>query len=396
MAFPYYDAETEGVVYLVRPEQDDACDGDGSDVDTISSSTTTRTASTITSDQIGDYFREAHGRTFAYDQNLPLTYPIDDIEIHRHQMQHVFLKALVHGNYIGPVRDVLRLRADGSRPRILDIRTCTGDWAQEMATEFPHCDIVSVDVAPVTSHIPRSNISFEVYDLYSGIAEPNESFDYVSCRHIQLHVGLFHLKYQAIKINLCEFLTQVKEYDRLIFDLHRVLKPGGLVTICEVENNIFEVDQPPYDTIAYRTAPSMLRGLDAMRTAVTYQGIDIDAIYRLDEWLQPDSTFWAETAEKYEIPEPQRWIASRGFRDIQKEVVLIPIGAWHPDPAVQQVGALVARTFSLSYRQLEPAIIETGVPQDQAKAICDRVIEEMVRMDLPTLAKYHMVYGTKI
>lgn len=169
-----------------------------------------------------------------------------------------------------------------------------------MATEFPHCDIVSVDVAPVTSHIPRSNISFEVYDLYSGIAEPNESFDYVSCRHIQLHVGLFHLKYQAIKINLCEFLTQVKEYDRLIFDLHRVLKPGGLVTICEVENNIFEVDQPPYDTIAYRTAPSMLRGLDAMRTAVTYQGIDIDAIYRLDEWLQPDSTFWAETAEKYE------------------------------------------------------------------------------------------------
>lgn len=71
MAFPYYDAETEGVVYLVRPEQDDACDGDGSDVDTISSSTTTRTASTITSDQIGGGCKEHRVR---HSHEPPLQY----------------------------------------------------------------------------------------------------------------------------------------------------------------------------------------------------------------------------------------------------------------------------------------------------------------------------------
>ena len=74
-----------------------------------------------------DYFREAHGRIFSVDENLPLVYPVDDVE-QRHHLQHVFLKALMHGNYIGPVKEVLKPRADGSRPRILDIRTCAGNW----------------------------------------------------------------------------------------------------------------------------------------------------------------------------------------------------------------------------------------------------------------------------
>ena len=65
--------------------------------------------------------------------------------------------------------------------------------AQEMAAEFPHCDITSVDIAPVATHVPRANIVFEVYDLYAGIAESGESFDYVSCRHVQLAVSLLFM-----------------------------------------------------------------------------------------------------------------------------------------------------------------------------------------------------------
>ena len=60
-----------------------------------------------------------------------------------------------------------------------------------MAAEFPHCDTTSVDIAPLTTHVPRANIAFEVYDLYAGVAEPDESFDYVSCRHTHLAVSLF-------------------------------------------------------------------------------------------------------------------------------------------------------------------------------------------------------------
>lgn len=53
MAHPYYDPDTEGLVYLVRPDRNDGCDQDDSDVQTISSASTARTTSTITSDEIG-------------------------------------------------------------------------------------------------------------------------------------------------------------------------------------------------------------------------------------------------------------------------------------------------------------------------------------------------------
>ncbi|CAE6480937.1 unnamed protein product [Rhizoctonia solani] len=375
MATPYYDDETEGMVYLVQPEEEeDNSDYEDWDMQTISSSSTARTTSTITSDQLSDFFREAHGRTYPLDENFPLTYPADDVEALRQKLQHQLLKALVHGNYIGPVREILRPRTDGSRPKILDIRTCDGSWAQEMAVEFPHCDIVSVDIAPIVAHTPRANIKFEIYDLYAGVAEPDESFDYISCRHVQIHV---------------------KEYDRLIFDLHRVLRPGGLVTICEVENNLFDIDSPPYDTLAYRTMPSVCKALEFVRAAIQKQGIDLSAVYHIPDWLQPNSHFWTQTGQKYQISPTTVQAVSQGFRHIRKQVVLLPTGTWHPDPAVKQVGALTARTWALAWRQLEPTLVEYGLTQEHANELCKRAMDELSHPGVQCLGKYHMVIATK-
>jgi hypothetical protein len=191
------------------------------------------------------------------------------------------------------------------------------------------------------------------------------------------------------------------------------LKPGGLITICEVENQIYEADHPPYTTLAYRTAPLAARALRALRTATANQGIDIDAVHHIQEWLQPRSLFWAQTAEKYKwvlylavrdlkeltafrIPPSRREVASRGFRDIQKQVVLMPVGAWHPDPAVQQVGDLIARGFALAWKQLEPFLIDDGVSPEDASLICAGAIAAYERKDFQVLCKYHMVYGTRI
>ncbi|KAF8712354.1 Methyltransferase domain, partial [Rhizoctonia solani] len=401
MASLYYEPEMEGLTYPDQDaHQDPDYDYDDSDMETISSASTAQTTSTITSEEIGDYFREAYGRTYAHDENLPMLYPIDEVEARRHEMQHVFLKALVHGNYIGPVPHLLRPRADGSRPRILDIRTCTGNWcapltppihqlpnknanqlirAQEMAAEFPHCDIVSIDIAPIVPHAPRPNITFEIYDLYAGVAEPDESFDYVSCRHIQLH-----------------WETQVKEYDRLIFDLHRVLKPGGLITICEVENQCYEAE-PPFNMHAYvRTMPVAAEAIQVLRAAIMKQGINLNAIHHIEEWLRPNSSFWGQTAKTYDIPPSRAKIASQGFRDIQKQVVLMPVGTWHPDPAVQQVGDLISRGFALAWRQLEPAMIDYGSSPEEANRLCAGSIAAYENTNLRVVGKYHMIYGTKI
>jgi hypothetical protein len=53
---------------------------------------------------------------------------------------------------------------------------------QEMASEFPHAQFISLDLVPMIPHVPRPNITFEVYDLYAGLAEPDESFDIIHAR----------------------------------------------------------------------------------------------------------------------------------------------------------------------------------------------------------------------
>ena len=50
---------------------------------------------------------------------------------------------------------------------------------QEMATEFPHVKFRSLDVVPITAHIPRPNIVFEVYDITEGLLLGDNSQDIV-------------------------------------------------------------------------------------------------------------------------------------------------------------------------------------------------------------------------
>lgn len=58
-----------------------------------------------------------------------------------------------------------------------------------MAKDFPHVQFTSVDNMPLVPHVPQPNITFEVYDLYNGIAEPGETFDMVHLRHAAMSVS---------------------------------------------------------------------------------------------------------------------------------------------------------------------------------------------------------------
>lgn len=174
VASPYYDPDSEGVVYWVRPEADTGLvyySDDDSD-----SGDSTGSGETLLSCEVPNYFREINGRLFVNNPNVPIWYPVD--EPRRLSLQHKLLKLVYGANYFGPVSDVLQPQ-EGCRPRVLDIGTRDGSWVQEMAQEFPHVRFLSVDVAPIVDHIPRENIAFEVYDLSSGILEHDESFDFV-------------------------------------------------------------------------------------------------------------------------------------------------------------------------------------------------------------------------
>lgn len=97
------------------------------------------------------------------------------------------------------------------------------------------------------------------------------------------------------------------------------------------------------------------------------------------------------------IPNARTASASRGFRDIQKEVVLIPTGTWHPDPNVQKVGSLVSRNWALAWQQLGPMMVEEGgLSPEEADEVTSSAIEELKRTECPIVVKYHIIYGTKM
>jgi hypothetical protein len=60
-----------------------------------------------------------------------------------------------------------------------------------MAAEFPHVQFRSLDVAPIITHVPRSNIAFEVYDFTEGILLDDASQDVVFLNVVFELVGAF-------------------------------------------------------------------------------------------------------------------------------------------------------------------------------------------------------------
>ncbi|KAF8609705.1 S-adenosyl-L-methionine-dependent methyltransferase, partial [Ceratobasidium sp. AG-I] len=161
-----------------------------------------------------EYFQQIHGRAFPLAQNSPLFLPTDNVEVQRLDLQHTMLKGVLNGNYYGPVKGVLSETGE-RRKRVLDLPTAEGNWVREMAAEFPHVDFTSVDTVPLVPHAQSRNIlGYEVYDLHSGIAEADGSFD------------LVHVKQVSPKI---------WDLAALVLEIYRVLRPGGLLIWTEFD-----------------------------------------------------------------------------------------------------------------------------------------------------------------
>ncbi|KDN40904.1 hypothetical protein RSAG8_07772, partial [Rhizoctonia solani AG-8 WAC10335] len=221
---PYTYDETEAVVYYVPDAVHGTSDFSPYDTDSDTASVFSHnSASTLCSQEARAYFQEVDGRLYPVDPAIPIFMPQDERETRRLDHEHIALKLVMGRNYVGPVASHLQYEPAAPRKRVLDIGTQQGTWVQEMASEFPHVEFVSLDFSPMAAHTPRENITFEVYDLYAGLVEADASFDMVHIRHTANKVG---------------------NYLFLVQELHRVLRPGGLLVSGEFENETYGADNP--------------------------------------------------------------------------------------------------------------------------------------------------------
>ncbi|RXK38724.1 hypothetical protein M231_04034 [Tremella mesenterica] len=196
-------------------------------------------------------FREDNGRIYQAN-NDDYVLPADQAEMNRLEYQHYGLKARQGDkNYLAPFPMVLQ----GDDKRLLDIGTGTGIWAIEMALEFPHVEVLGMDLAPVqrTEGVP-DNCHFQVDDAALGLPFSDGYFDAVHARLV---------------------IIGIRNWKSLIQEVIRVTKPGGLVVFVEMDA-LLTMDGIPRDEQRIR-APGFTKFSDYLERAIGTRGLDVIA-----------------------------------------------------------------------------------------------------------------------
>ncbi|KIM23690.1 hypothetical protein M408DRAFT_45059, partial [Serendipita vermifera MAFF 305830] len=115
--------------------------------------------------------------------------------------QHRAISIGLGGLYPTPevVRAVLAPQ-EGVIKRILDLGCGSGVWCTEMAREFPHCEVLGVDLAPMPvfpGQMPP-NCKFEMNDVNRGLEHLQGMYDVVHARAIGMGLKDFRKSLQQV------------------------------------------------------------------------------------------------------------------------------------------------------------------------------------------------------
>ncbi|WVQ99532.1 hypothetical protein IAU59_006668 [Kwoniella sp. CBS 9459] len=219
----------------------------------------------------GEYFVEAE-RTY---NNTSWVYrlPADQEEVIRQDRQHYIMLAALPGLYRGPVEDIL---SDRSRHRrLLDIGCGTGIWTQEMAELFPHVDCIGIDLMPLQHDHQMRNCTFMRVFAPTGLKIFGDaSFDVV------------HLR---------QMLHATNEYPAILKEVHRMLRPGGIILIHEPQLQIHSA----WEGLTHvDLAPCLAKMMDLLRGAQEYRGINVNLFSEMDSVLV-DAGFEPDAIDVY-------------------------------------------------------------------------------------------------
>ncbi|KIO32954.1 hypothetical protein M407DRAFT_241205 [Tulasnella calospora MUT 4182] len=170
-----------------------------------------------------------HGRVLN-NTNEKYMLPADTEEHGRLDIQHEMLKAALGGLYTRPaapaVRRALSSRKDDGSPMVLDIGTGSGSWVVDMARQYPHAEVIGMDLAPPNFAVaPPPNVRIECDDANLGLSQYfPESFDVVHCRCIT---------------------TGIINYRTLLEQIYAALRPGGVLLTVDCDMLVYSEKQEP-------------------------------------------------------------------------------------------------------------------------------------------------------
>jgi ubiquinone/menaquinone biosynthesis C-methylase UbiE len=240
-----------------------------------------------------------------YLDEQPYLLPKDLGEVNRLDFQHYVLRSLLRGNYLAPIEQPRR---------ILDVGCGTGQWAIEMAQQFPQAEVIGLDLEQVkVSSSPPANYRFVKGDVLDGLPFESDWFDFVHQRLLFLAIPL-------------------SAWPGVIQELARVTCSGGWIELVEggsSSSNFTPAGPATRQLIGLIGQLAALRGLDS----------EGEVMRSLD-----------------------RYLLEAGLINVQRYPIEIPVGEWggrlgslmaiDVREGIKAISAPVAARFGLSEQEV--------------------------------------------
>ncbi|KAL7409297.1 S-adenosyl-L-methionine-dependent methyltransferase [Mrakia frigida] len=227
------------------------------------------------------------------------------------------------------------------------------DWLCAMGDRFPCSEGVGVDTQPIVSDCLPFNVCGELYDCSQNLPYPDEYFDLITHAY------------------LCPFLTNDWNYPRLLSEIARCLKPGGVYFCVDKHTTGFfpESGQP-----------------------IQQEFPAFEAFLRL-------SSFWGTRGSTDYRFKPDV-LVTQAFDLVEEEVVTAQFGCRGVDPIADQLGTTFLEICKHIISNGSWFLLQAGFSQEQGAEWARECALELATMEKCEFGKgahaqLHLVYAVK-